>query len=218
MVHTDTHGGGHGAADMNAKARKWSFLAVFAFVLVMSYSLLAALGLNPEPRAREIVRDTGRLTASALDALPVANPVRIVIPEVGVDAKVANPTSLNLATLDAALKDGAARYPTSAKLGEEGNVVLFGHSSYLPVVANSAYKAFNGIQDLTKGDRITVMSEGQAYVYAVDAVYTADATEDAIPLTTSGKTLTLVTCDSFASKQDRYIVTATLVESHPYAS
>jgi len=218
MVHTDAHGGGHAAADPTREARKWSFLAVFAFVLVMSYSMLAAFGLNPEAKEREVAREPARLTASALDALPVKSPTRIVIPEAGVDAKVANPTSLNLATLDAALADGAARYPTSAQLGEEGNVVLFGHSSYLPVVANPAYKAFNGIQELSKGDRITVMSEGQAYVYAVDAVYSADATEDAIPLTTSGKTLTLVTCDSFASKQDRFVVTATLVESYPLAS
>lgn len=218
MVHTDTHTGGHAAPDIKRQARKWSFLAVFALVFVMSYSLLSAMGLAPETKEEKIVRERPQLTASALSALPVALPTRIEIPSIGVKADIANPTSLNVASLDAALQKGAARYPTSAKLGEEGNVVLFGHSSYLPVVANQAYKAFNGIQELKQGDRIEVSSGSQVYVYAVDAVYAADASEDAIPLTTDGKKLTLITCDSFASKQDRFVVTATLVESYPLAS
>ncbi len=218
MVHTDTNTSGHAAPDIKREARKWSFLAVFALVFVMSYSLLAAMGLAPEAKEEAIARERPQLSASALSALPVSFPTQIEIPSIGVKAQIANPTSLNVATLDAALQKGAARYPTSAKLGEEGNVVLFGHSSYLPVVANQAFKAFNGIQELKKGDRIEVSSEGQVYVYAVDAVYEADASEDAIALTAEGKKLTLVTCDSFASKEDRFVVTATLVESYPLAN
>ncbi len=217
MDHGNTHTRGHDAVPVAVQARKWTFLAVFALVLVMSYSLLTAMGLNAELKEKTLAGANPALTASVGDALPVDLPTRITIPKIEVDAAIENPTSVNTATLDAALQNGAARYPTSAKLGEEGNVVLFGHSSYLPVVSNSAYKAFNGIQKLTKGDRITVSSNGRAYVYAVDAVYAAKADEDAIPLTTEGHKLTLVTCDSFASKQDRFVVTATLVESYPLA-
>lgn len=218
MVHGNEHTSGHAAVPVAVQARKWSFLAVFVLVLVMSYSLLTALGLNAELKESKVASSNERLTASAAHALPVDLPVRITIPAAEVNATIANPTSVNTASLDAALLNGAVRYPTSAKLGEEGNMVLFGHSSYLPVVHNSAYKAFNGIQKLTKGDRITVSSSGRAYVYAVDAVYAARADEDAIPLTKEGHTLTLVTCDSFASKQDRFVVTATLVESYPLAN
>ncbi|MEK7511359.1 MAG: sortase [Patescibacteria group bacterium] len=205
------------AALQRVSARKWIFLASFAMVFFFSYSLLASMGLDPVLKVNEIV--TGpRLTASALNALPVAAPTRMSIPSLGRTVTIANPTSTNIAVLDELLLKGAVRYPTSAKLGEEGNVVLFGHSSYLPVVHNAAYKAFNDIQNLKKGDRIEVEGNGLVYVYAVDKVYEANAGQDAIPLTSEGHTLTLVTCDSFASKQDRFVVMATLVESYPVAN
>jgi len=216
MVHTTTEPGGLAAPIPKAYTRKWSFLAVFVLVFFMSYSVLAGLGLTPEPA--EVATERPRLAASALDALPVGLPTKITIPALEREVMVANPTKTDVATLDAALLNGAVRYPTSAKLGEEGNVVLFGHSSYLPVVHNEAFKAFNGIQELKKGDRITVESKGQAYVYEVQNVYEADASADAIPLTSTGRTLTLVTCDSFASKQDRFVVVAMLVESYPFAN
>ncbi|HEX5774794.1 MAG TPA: sortase [Candidatus Paceibacterota bacterium] len=199
-----------------AYSRKWSFLGVFALVFLASFSLLDSMGLTPEAGEKTAV--TPRQAASAINALSVEEPTRVEIPAIDLEVAVVNPKSTEVSVLDAALLKGAVRYPTSAKLGEAGNTVLFGHSSYLPIVHNRAYKAFNAIQELEKGDRITVYGNGHAYVYAVDTVQEADADVDAIPLPAAGHTLTLVTCDSFASKSDRFIVTATLVESYPEAT
>ena len=112
------------------------------------------------------------------------------------------------------------RYPTSAELGQDnGNVVIFGHSSYLPVVRNQAYKTFDGIQNLKAGDLIIVYSSDEAYTYTVAAVQKESAASDAgIPLAVSGKILTLATCNSFGAKSDRFVVTANFVESHPLGS
>ena len=209
------HKSGLAASIAKAYTRKWSFLAAFVMVFFFSFSILSSMGIVPEAAKEDTKLTAARQTASALDALPKELPLLIEIPSLDMEVSVKNPVSTDAKTLDAALLTGAVRYPTSAKLGEEGNVILFGHSSYLPVVRNSAYKAFNEIQDLKAGDRITVSGNGQAYVYAVEEVYKADAGEDAIPLTVSGRMLTLVTCDSFASKSDRFVVTAKLVESYP---
>ena len=110
---------------------------------------------------------------------------------------------------------GAVRYPTSAKLGETGNVVLFAHSSYIPVVGNQAYKAFNGIQKLVVGDVVTVYSATMVYTYRVRS-FTKESANDniPIPLSVNGKILTLVTCNSFGTKEDRFVVVADFVESH----
>ncbi len=204
-----------GLANRFARAytRKWAFLGAFVGIFLISLSLLSGMGLVPEKA--EKVAKVEKQQASALDAYTKEDPVRILIPSIAMDMRVENPSSTDVKILDQALEKGAVRYPTSARLGETGNMVLFGHSSYLPVVHNKAFKAFNRIQDLTAGERITVESNGYAYVYAVDNVYKADAEQDAIPLTEVGYTLTLVTCDSFATKSDRFIVTATLVESYP---
>lgn len=200
-------------AGQKAMTRKWSFLAVFALVFLGSYGTLVALDLVPDPA--KTVEKTTQATAPIV-ALPAPElPTKIEIPSIHLSVSVSNPTSTDVEVLDNALLKGAVRYPTSSKLGEAGNVIIFGHSSYLPVVNNPAFKAFDGIQNLKEGDRITVTGSGHTYVYAVESVKKANAEEDAIPLTVTGSKLTLATCNSFGTKAGRFIVTANLVESDP---
>jgi LPXTG-site transpeptidase (sortase) family protein len=93
-------------------------------------------------------------------------------------------------------------------------MVLFGHSSYLPVVHNLAYKTFDGIQNLTAGKVVTVYSADTAYTYRVRTVTKESATTAGIPLQVSGRVLTLSTCDSFGEKTDRFVVVADFVDSY----
>jgi len=195
---------------------KWSFLAVFVLVFVASTSVLAALDVLPEAQEDRVAETNPSLSAAASLAEGAPEmPTMIEIPALGRTVEIANPTSTVIATLDRALLDGAVRYPTSARLGTAGNVVVFGHSSRLPIVRNSAFKAFNDIEDLTEGDRILVTGTSRTYVYEVEGVSEASTEEGAIPLSVDGSKLTLATCDSFGKKSDRFIVTATLVESYP---
>ncbi|MDQ1299973.1 MAG: hypothetical protein QG636_641 [Patescibacteria group bacterium] len=202
-----------------AWASKWSFLATFLVVFFVSFATLAALDIVPEAPEKTVASAVpgNSLAASVILSAP-ENPVRVEIPEVGINVTIKNPESTSVAVLDEALLTGAVRYPTSAKLGEEGNTILFGHSSYLPIVNNEAFKAFNEIQNLKKGDTIMVYSETMTYVYVVTQVAEADAESAAIPLTAEGHTLTLATCDSFGKKTSRFIVVADLVESYPLAN
>lgn len=196
--------------------RKWTFLAAFLLIFFFSFSVLTTFDIVPEPVVAEKVEQES-LTASVGETLAKKSelPVRIEISAINLDATIANPVKTDVATLDEALLDSAVRFPTSAKLGEHGNLIVFGHSSYLPVVNNEAFKIFNQIQDLKKGDRITVYGKDTAYVYEVDTVSQEDANSAAIPLTVSEPTLTLATCDSFGKKSDRFVVVAKLVGSHP---
>lgn len=203
-----------------AYAKKWSFLATFLGVFFVSFTVLATLDIVPEAPATvaDAVTVPGSSLAAGVILSAPENPVRVEIPEVGINVTIKNPETTNVAVLDEALLTGAVRYPTSAKLGEEGNTILFGHSSYLPIVNNKAFKAFNEIQNLKKGDKIMVHSETMTYVYSVTQVAEADAESAVIPLTAEGHTLTLATCDSFGKKTSRFIVVADLVESYPLAN
>jgi LPXTG-site transpeptidase (sortase) family protein len=200
-------------------ARKWSFLVLFAAVLLGSIFVLAKLDLLPDAPvvAPEVtVAVTVPEVATTTVVRPVSEmPMKIEITKIGLSTIVSNPDTTNIEALDQFLLKGAVRYPASAKLGEEGNMVLFGHSSYLPVVNNQAYKAFNGIQKLAAGDTITVYSSATAYTYTVRSVAKESTTNAAIPLMVEGKVLTLSTCDSFGAKTDRFVVTADFSESHP---
>lgn len=206
-----------------ACAKRWSFFGLFLLAFVGSTAILGALGLLPNwPKAPALVAETvAEPSLGTADPRPVERvefPTRIQISAIDLTATVVNPSTRVIAELDKALLSGVVRYPTSAKLGEAGNVVLFGHSSYLPVVGNRAYKAFNDIQKLAIGDTVTVSSSGTAYTYRVREVSKKSADDAAILLDVSGRVLTLVTCDSFGAKTDRFVVTADFVESHSLPS
>ena len=198
-------------AGQRISVKKGSFLGVFALVFVGSVFTLAAFNLLPSPadgQVRLVHLDKSDLSTAEL-------PLKIEIPEIGVLATIVNPANTGIEELDQELLKGAVRYPTSARLGEDGNVVLFGHSSYLPIVGNPAYKTFNGIQKLTPGNTIQVYSSLSVYTYRVRSMTKESADTAAIPLSITGKVLTLSTCNSFAEKSDRFVVVADFVESHP---
>ena len=202
-------------AGHKAYTRKWSFLVVFVLVLFISTSTAAALDVLPDPQPKKTAIEEPKALAATpvLAATEPELPTKIEIPAIGLMQNVSNPTSTNVQLLDNALLTGPVRYPTSSKLGVSGNVIIFGHSSYLPIVHNQAFKAFDGIQKLKKGDRIEVTGDSHVFIYAVDTVEKENTAEDAIPLNVDGSTLTLATCDSFGEKTDRFVVTATLVET-----
>ena len=201
--------------------RKWAFLGLFALTFLGGVAVLGRFDLLP------VMPPASAATAAAVLANPTISPnvhaskpiatelpIKIEIPKINLSATILNATTTVVAVLDEALLKGAVRYPTSARLGETGNMVLFGHSSYLPIVGNQAYKTFNGIQKLSEGDAIIVYSSDKAYTYRVKSVAKESANDASIPLSVTGRVLTLATCDSFGAKTDRFVVVADLVESH----
>ncbi len=69
----------------------------------------------------------------------------------------------------------------------DGTVLIFGHSSYLPVVYHQYYKTFDGIQNLKVGSIVSVYSGTLEYRYSVTGVKVADATQDVVQLPTTGE-------------------------------
>ncbi len=138
-------------------------------------------------------------------------PTRLIIPKLERDIPVLNPQETSVQALDNALLSGVVRHPDSADFLNDGTMFLFGHSSYLPSVMNKNFQAFNGIQDLEWGDTIMVHSLDTEYVYQVERVYEVSAAAADIDLEMGTPRLTLVTCDSFGSKSDRFVVEASLV-------
>jgi len=197
-----------------------AFALAFITIFILTFLFLASVGATPDPIHPQVVDGPVADTIRETPTTPVSPeiPVRIVVKDIGLDATIANPVSTDIEVLDAALLKGAVRYPTSAQLGVDGTMLLFGHSSYLPVVRNQAYKAFDDIQKLKPGQIIHVYSSGTDYQYSVTGVRVANADEDSIELNPNGKHLTLVTCDSFATKSSRFIVTADFVGAYSLTS
>lgn len=190
--------------------RPLAFSATFVGLFALTFLFLAAVDALPEAKTPLTQQQIVQQTSTASPVAP-ENPVRVTASSIGLDEKIESPNSTDIEVLDDALLRGAVHYPGSALLNADGTVLLFGHSSYLPIIRNQAYKAFNGIQKLKTGETISVYSLGAEYRYSVVGVRLADASEDNIELPSDGRHLTLVTCDSFGKKTDRFVVTANLV-------
>lgn len=215
--------------------RKFAFAVAFFVVFTLSYGLLAALDWLPEPKSEstsieELVETDSETALDTTDseitprtdtsATPTAAIDRDMLPRtITIDAldkeiTVLNPQSRAIADLDAALLSGVVRHPDSATFNDDGNIFILGHSSYLPNVLNRNYQAFNGVQNLRWGDTIRLTSNDTEYVYRVEKVYQARASALTVPVAGTGKMLTLATCNSFGSTDDRYIVEARLISEN----
>ena len=210
--------------------RKSVFMITFFIVFLTLYALLVVVDFVPElPKDKEEVvsvteiSQTVDVTEDVVEtivepALPVivespTLPTQIEIERLGKTIEVLNPSSRTVADLDAALLEGVVRHPDSAKLGQDGNVFILGHSSYLPDVRNKNFQAFNGIQNLEWGDVIKVYTSDSIFEYKVQKVYRAKAQDTTVPVAGEERLLTLATCNSFGAVDDRYIVEAKLTQT-----
>lgn len=212
------------------------FFLVFVGVLTLTYGLLFVVDFLPEtPEAQPSVTlqttdsrgdalTSDEMTTASSTTVPDAAdsvsddpyPVKITFDTLGGrSVRVLNPESRSVSALDTALLSGVVRHPDSADFDQVGTIFLFGHSSYLPNVVNKNFQAFNGIQKLAWGDTIRLESNTQVYVYRVDRVYEVSAEQADVKIETGKPKLTLVTCDSFGAKSDRFVVEASLIEQNP---
>ena len=196
-----------------------TFFLVCVGVVALTYAVLFLVDFLPEKPGTEAAqqREATSTEEVAKEARVVANPlpVTIIFDSLNREVPVLNPESDSVEALDAALLSGVIRHPDSADFKNEGTIFLLGHSSYLPNVRNKNFQAFNGIQKLEWGDTIRLRSKDTEYVYRVERVYEAKASNAEVPLQFEEPTLVLATCNSFGTKDDRFIVESKLVETRP---
>lgn len=202
---------------------------VFFFVTVgaisITYGIFFITDFLPEEKADVVVEEQIPVTETEIivdtpidvkEEVVDPLPLTVVFDTLGgKEVKILNPDSGAVEALDSALLSGVVRHPDSADFKNTGTIFLLGHSSYLPVVRNKNFQAFNGIQKLKWGDNIRLQSSDTEYVYSVERVYEAKATDAEVKIEKGDAKLVLATCNSFATKDDRFIVEAVLVGEHP---
>jgi len=124
-------------------------------------------------------------------------PKRIVIEKAGIDLPVfAGEIVKGKWTVVA---NGANHWRESAKLGEKGNVVIYGHNWK---------NLFGPIQGLKEGDEIQAWGENdQVFNYTITKTMSVKPTAVEIVLPTEEPQLTLYTCIGFLDKE-RFVVIA----------
>ena len=146
---------------------------------------------------------------------------RIAIPAIDVETLVVEGTSA------AALRAGAGHYPNTPLPGQPGNVAIAGHRT-------TYGKPFNRVDEMRVGDEIWLSTPiGDFRYVAIDPPKNGECTRDgqaardgvAACVTsprdwtvigqTSESVLTLTSCHPKGSAQQRIIIRARLVDSHP---
>lgn len=126
--------------------------------------------------------------------VPVAEPKRLQIPSIGVDAAVEYVGLAEDGSMDVP-KDPTevAWYKLGPKPGENGNAVIAGHVDW-----GGKVMPFWGLKDLKAGDTVTVIAtDGKKYDFAVESSkwYTAEgAPVEEVFKSSSTPEITLITC------------------------
>ena len=151
-----------------------------------------------------------------------ALPMRIVIPEIDVDAPVVT-VSLDPAELDGQVRSvwgvpasyAAGWHDTSAPLGVPGNTVLNGHNT-------TNGEVFRDLYTLAISDVVTVYSNDASYTYEISEILILPEAGQPLEvrlenaryiLPTGDERLTLVTCHPYGSLRNRLIVIAHPVQA-----
>ncbi len=143
---------------------------------------------------------------------------KIIIPKINVEAPVVfNEPSIDEDKVQKALERGVVHYGTTPNPGENGNSVIFGHSSS-NILNSGDYKfAFLLLKSLEKGDTFYVQKGGKRYVYKVydkfitnpDDISVLDPPKDRRAIST------LITCDPPGFSTNRLIVQAEQIYPDP---
>ncbi len=198
---------------------KFIFGLFFMFVFVSSFIFLYLLNLVPDQlddrdisQAQPIhgVTEVQATSTKTVNKNVGELPARIVISSIGVNSIIQNTNSTQISILNELLTRGVVRYAGSGYLAQ-GNLFLFGHSTSLKIVNNQAYKAFNNLKNLKNGDLITVYSQTKKYTYAVTKVALVNSENSVVNLVVKKPTLTLSSCNTLGTKEERYLVEATYI-------
>jgi LPXTG-site transpeptidase (sortase) family protein len=145
--------------------------------------------------------------------LPVAGSVipaepTITIPKINVHAPVAYEPSVVEANVQKALENGVVHYGNTAYPGQNGNLVIFGHSSNDWWEPGNYKFVFVLLDKLVPGDQFTIDYQSQRYTYEVTGSTVVLPTDVGVLNQTAEPTATLITCTPPGTSLKRLVVSA----------
>ena len=141
----------------------------------------------------------------------------VIIPKINVEIPVIyNQASIEESSMQSSLEQGVVHYATTPYPGEQGNTVIFGHSSN-NIFNPGKYKfAFVLLSRLENGDLFYLTRDGKQYVYKVYKKEVVDPTNlSVLNPTDKPATATLITCDPPGTSLHRMVVVGEQITPNP---
>ena len=141
----------------------------------------------------------------------------VIIPKINVEIPVVYTVdTVNEAAVEKGLESGVVHYADTALPGQDGNVVIVGHSSN-NILNPGKYKfAFTLLHDLQSGDTFYLQKDGKRYTYQVYERRIVKPTDvSVLGLADKPATATLITCDPPGTSNNRLVVTGQQISPDP---
>ena len=139
----------------------------------------------------------------------VTDPIpKVIIPKINVEIPVVYDLgTTEESAIQNALEDGVVHYDNTPQPGQEGNVVVFGHSSN-NIFNEGKYKfAFVLLSRLETGDIFYLTKDGTRYAYKIyDKKIVKPTAIEVLGATDRPDTATLITCDHLSTTLNRVVV------------
>lgn len=169
------------------------------------------------------------VAAPALETNPQAiavdtrspNPERgpyLTVPSINVEAPIIFEPSFEEWKVQLALRSGVVHYGTTANPGDNGNVVILGHSSGQPWAPGNYKFVFTLLDKIQTGDSIIADYNGTRYTYKVTHRAVVHPTDTMLIQPTTKPTITLVTCTPVGTSTNRLIIQAEQISPASNAS
>lgn len=138
-----------------------------------------------------------------------SKPSSIFIDKISVSAPIIySEKEINEKSFQLALRNGVVHFPETALPGQNGNVVIFGHSSGAWWVPGNYKHVFTLLDKLSVNDIVTIEYQGITYKYKIKNTRIVMPTEVSVLNQTNFPTLTLITCYPVGTNEKRLIVEA----------
>lgn len=155
-----------------------------------------------------------------ISSAPVSNEPKIIIPKINADVPVVyDVDTIEEAAIQKGLERGVVHYADTANPGQNGNVVIVGHSSGNIFNVGKYKFAFSLLRTLENGDTFFLHKDGKKYVYQVYKKSVVKPTDvSVLGLADKPATATLITCDPPGLNTNRLVVTAEQISPDPIAN
>lgn len=145
---------------------------------------------------------------------------RIIIPSLWLDVPIVTnenmaPVDFAAADFDKELEEWVVKYPTTPAPGEEGNTLLFGHTSYVVWKTNPYGTIFKDLPKLKDSTLIQILRDGKLFEYKVIDLFIVNPKQVAAQYMTyqnaGGSYVTLMWCYPLGTDNKRIMVVAKLI-------
>jgi len=206
------------------KAREHFQSLIFGFGLGSFVLLIMLFGFFNERFVAPFITPSRHVTSTPIIIDPNNSAVdpqpKIIIPKINVEIPVVyDEPSIEENAVQRALERGVVHYATTPNPGEQGNTVIFGHSSN-NIFNKGRYKfAFVLLSRLEAGDVFYLTKDGKRYAFRV---YKKEVVKpDALGVlgnTDKLATVTLITCDPPGTSLNRLVVIGEQISPNPSAN